>query len=235
MSDTTQQIPLAFKNTKVKTFQDFVLGKNIALIDSLNSFSQSEEESLLYLWGEPGSGKSHVVEAFINLLHTNSKTAVLLTPKDLKDRQKVSLIEMFDYICIDDTHEIANNALLEESLFLWINEVKQVKKKIVLAGQLSNKNQQWQLPDLRSRLQSGRTHELIALGRNEVLTVFKKLSGQQGIMIDSRVEAFIEKNCPMNLSFLSALLNKLDEITLVEKKQVTIPLIKKILNTKLVN
>lgn len=235
MSNTSQQIPLAFKNTKVKTFQDFVLGNNIGLLDSLNSFSQSDNESLLYLWGEPGSGKSHVLKAFINQLNTNDKTAVLLTPKDLQEREHVSLIEMFDYICIDDIQEIAKNSMLEESLFFWINEVKQAKKKIVLAGQLSNKNQYWQLTDLRSRLQSGRTHELMALGRNEVLSVFKKLSQQKGIIIDARVEAFLEKKCPMNLSFLSVLLIKLDEITLVEKKQVTIPLIKKILNTKLVN
>ena len=142
---------------------------------------------------------------------------------------------MFDYICIDNTQEIAKNSLLEEALFFWINEVKQTKKKIVLACQLSNKDQSWLLPDLKSRLQSGRTHELLALPRNEVLSVFKKLSQQKGITIDSRVEAFLEKNCPMNLNFLSLLLIKLDEITLVEKKQVTIPLIKKILNTKLVN
>ena len=77
VSDTSQQIPLAFKNTKVKTFQDFVLGNNIGLLDSLNSFSQSGTESLLYLWGETGCGKSHVLKAFINQLNTNDKTAVL--------------------------------------------------------------------------------------------------------------------------------------------------------------
>ncbi|MCF6318366.1 MAG: DnaA/Hda family protein [Proteobacteria bacterium] len=233
MSDTSGQIPLVFKNTPVKTFKDFVLGKNRALIDSLESFSCSDETTF-YLWGEAGCGKTHVLQALSYLLDTNNKTAVLIAPKDLLDRKNVSLIEMFDTICIDNTQNIASNTLLEEALFFWINEVKQARKRIILAGQISNKNTDWQLPDLRSRLQSGRTHELLPLERNEVLIVFSNLAQQKGLVIDTRVTAFLEKNCPMNLSFLSSLLSKLDEITLVEKKQVTIPLIKKILNTKLV-
>ncbi len=234
MSEPSGQMPLAFKSTQVKTFKDFILGKNVALIDSLDSFTRSNE-MLLYLWGESGSGKTHVLQATINLLNTRDKSAVLLKPKDLLDRQKVSLIAMFDFICIDDTHKIAGDKSLEESLFFWINEVKQARKKIILAGQLSNKSTNWQLPDLKSRLQSGRTHELLSLGRVEVLRVFSNIAKQKGITPDEKVIAFLEKNCPMNLSFLSSLLTKLDEITLVEKKQVTIPLIKKILKTKLVN
>ncbi len=234
VSNYSGQMPLAFKNTQVKTFKDFVLGKNVALFDSLDSFLDSKE-TLLYIWGEPGSGKTHVLQATINLLNTRDKTAVLLKSKDLLDRKNVSLIAMFDFICIDDTHKIAGDNILEESLFFWINEVKQFRKKILLAGQFSNKSRSWQLPDLKSRLQSGRTHELLSLDRVEVLRVFSNIAKQKGITLDERVMAFLEKNCPMNLSFLSSLLTKLDEITLVEKKQVTIPLIKKILKTKLVN
>jgi len=238
VNDTSGQIPLAFKNNQVKTFKDFVLGKNVATIDSLESFSCSfscSNETLFYLWGKSGSGKTHVLQATINLLNTRDKSAVLLKSTNLFDRQNVSLIAMFDFICIDDTQKIAGNDLLEESLFFWINEVKQARKKIILAGQVSNKSGNWQLPDLRSRLQSGRTHELLSLDRIEVLTVFSNLAKQKGIVVDERVMAYLEKSCPMNLGFLSSLLNKLDEITLVEKKQATIPLIKKILNTKLVN
>ena len=227
-------MPLTFKNTPIKTFKDFVPGKNIVLIDSLESFLSSDE-TLFYLWGKSGSGKSHILQATINLLNTRDKSAVLLKPKDLLDRQNISLISMFDFVFMDDVQQISSDSVLEESLFFWINEVKQARKKIILAGQLSNKSAKWQLPDLRSRLQSGRTHELLSLGRLEVLTVFSGLAKQKGMVIDDRVAVFLEKNCPMNLSFLSSLLSKLDEITLVEKKQVTIPLIKKILNTKLVN
>ena len=234
MSDSPEQIPLVFKQNTVQTFSDFTFGKNSLLIDSLHSFAQSNE-NLFYLWGESGSGKSHLLQAFINRLSIEGKTAVILNSDNLQDRQNVSLIEMFDYICIDSAENIAGDALLEESLFFWINEVRQAHKKILIASILSNKSDAWQLPDLCSRIQSGRTNEIIALERTEVLFVFNKLAQKKGIVLDQKVIAFLEKNCPMNLSFLSILLDKLDKTTLVEKKQVTIPLLKKILESKLVN
>lgn len=233
MSETPQQIPLTFKQNSVQTFSEFKVGKNSVLIDSLHSFAQSGE-SLFYLWGESGAGKSHILQAFINRLSIENQTAVILNLDDLRNRNSISLVEMFDYICIDSAEIIAGDALLEESLFCWINEVRQAHKKILIAGQLSNKSDVWQLPDLCSRIQSGRTYELIPLDRDEVLFIFNKLAQKKGIVIDQKVIAFLEKNCPMNLSFLSILLDKLDKITLVEKKQVTIPLLKKILESKLV-
>jgi DnaA family protein len=233
VSDSPEQIPLAFKQNTVQTFSDFTVGNNSLLIDSLHSFAESSE-CIFYLWGESGSGKSHVLQAFINRISIDGKTAVILNSEDLRDRQSVSLIEMFDYICIDSVEKVAGDALLEESLFFWINEVRQAHKKILIAGQYSNKSNAWQLPDLCSRIQSGRTYEIIALERDEVFCVFNKLVQKKGIIIDQKVMAFLKKNCPMNLSFLSILLDKLDKITLVEKKQVTIPLLKKILESKLV-
>jgi len=233
VSDSPEQIPLAFKQNTVQTFNDFTVGKNSLLLDSMHSFVQSSE-NIFYLWGEPGSGKSHVLQAFINRLSLDGKSAVILNFEDLRDRQSVSLIEMFDYICIDSAETIAGDSVLEESLFFWINEVRQAHKKILIASQYSNKSNAWQLPDLCSRIQSGRTYKIIALDRDEVLSVFNNLVKKKGIIIDQKVMAFLEKNCPMNLSFLSILLDKLDKITLVEKKQVTIPLLKKILESKLV-
>ena len=209
-------------------------GNNGLLIESLHSFTQSDE-SLFYLWGESGSGKSHILQAYINRLSLSDKSAVVITAKELEDRKNVSMIEMFDYICIDSIEHIAGDPLLEEALFFWINEIRQAKKKIIIAGIHSNKDSSWILPDLCSRLNSGRTYELKPLAREAVLNVFKNIAQQKGIMIDERVIGFLEKNCPMNLSFLSDLLNNIDKITLAEKKQATIPLLKKILKTKLVN
>jgi DnaA family protein len=159
---------------------------------------------------------------------------VIIHPKDLKNREYVTLINMFDYICIDSVEQISNDKLLEEALFFWINEVKQSKKKIVLASQISNSDKNWQLADLRSRLSSGQTHQLLPLSRHGVLQVFDQQAKQKGFILDKKVIDYLEKNCSMNMIFLQELLKQLDKATLIHKKQVTIPLIKKILHTVLV-
>ena len=228
---TEQQLPLDFKNTQTKTFIDFLEGKNFVVLKSLKSFIDSDE-TLFYLWGETGSGKTHLLQAYVTQLLASEKTAVIIKPSELDQRQNVQLIEMFDIVCIDNVENIAQNKAREEALFFWINEIKQAGKKIILAGQLSNNSPQWQLPDLRSRLQAGRTHELKTLNREDSLTVFKQQAENKGIKIDSKIENYLKNNCDMNMSYLSSLLVKLDEATLVEKKQVTIPLLKKIVLEK---
>ena len=230
MSESSQQLPLDFKHNNEKTFAEFIVGNNTSLLKSLQTFTQSSE-TILYLWGEIGSGKSHILSAFTKYCGENNKSAVVLTPNDLAQRKNISLIDMFDYICVDDVEKTTADSLLEESLFHWINEIKQHKKKIILASHISNNSDKWQLPDLRSRLQSGRTHQIKALNRTKVIEVFIKQAQQKGIKIDSRVSQFLQNNCPMNMHYFSGLLAKLDQITLIEKKQVTIPLIKKIIQT----
>jgi DnaA family protein len=230
VSESSKQLPLDFKQNNEQTFAEFIVGSNTSLLKSLQTFSQSKE-TILYIWGEIGSGKSHILNAFTNYCAENNKSAVVLAPNDLAQRENISLIEMFDYICIDNIEQLAADSLLEESLFHWINEIKQYKKKIILACQISNKSSEWQLPDLKSRLQSGRTHKIKALDRHKVIDVFIKQAQQKGIKIDIRVSQFLQNNCPMNMRYLSELLSKLDQITLIEKKQVTIPLIKKIIQT----
>lgn len=228
MTNPFTQLPLSFKHVKNQTFDNFMVASNNLIIDSLHTFFASTE-CLFYLWGESGCGKTHLINASIDCINKQNKSAVTILPNDISKRENVSLIEMFDVICIDNVDEISTDLLLEEALFFWINEVRQANKKIVLASCVSTSDESWQLPDLISRLQSGRTHHLKPLDRDTALNVFNQLARDKGIWIDERVNGYLQKKCPMNMSFLSQLLKKMDEVTLIEKKHMTIPLLKKLL------
>ncbi|MCF6288796.1 MAG: DnaA/Hda family protein [Proteobacteria bacterium] len=225
------QLPLKLKQTFNKTFHEFIVGDNSSLINSLHSFVQTSG-NIFYLWGASGTGKTHILQALINDLRVNGKSIGIIPYADITQRENVSLISMFDIVCIDNAENIVANNLLEEALFLWINEVKQAGKKIIIAAQVSNKSQAWQLPDLISRLQSGQTHELKPLTRKQSLQVFKQLAKAQGIEIDNSIENYLQNNCSMNMKFLANLLIQIDDATLVQKKPVTIPLLKKIIAYK---
>ncbi len=234
MTKDEKQLPLNLKQVASKTFDNYVDEKNELLIASLQGFIDSEE-SLYYMWGSSGSGKSHLLQALSNAHESGDKSVVVINSKEIAIRENVSLIDLFDIICVDNIESITSDKCLEQSLFHWINEVRQANKKIILASQVSNKSQGWQLPDLRSRLQSGQTHELQPLGREHSLQVFKQQAKQQGLNVDQNVENFLTNNCSMNMMFLSKLLIQLDKETLVQKKPITIPLLKKIMKTSVVN
>ncbi|HFC29672.1 MAG TPA: hypothetical protein ENJ44_01375 [Oceanospirillales bacterium] len=233
MNSFSKQLPLRFKSNENKTFENFLVGNNASTLSSLATFLDSDE-SLFYLWGTSGAGKTHILQALCNRMNQTNKQAVILQAQELNSRQNVSLVEMFDLVCVDDAQMIANDKILEEALFFWINEIRAVHKKIIIAANISTHSKEWQLPDLISRIQSGRTHEIHALERADTMSVFITLAKKDGLILESKIIKYIENNCPMNLKFLANLIKKMDQMTLAEKKQLTIPFLKKILQTELV-
>lgn len=233
MTNSSQQLPLNLKQITDKTFTNYIVDRNTALIDSVQKFTRSDE-TLFYYWGVSGAGKSHLLKALANKLQSVNKSIAIIDFNEISLRENISLISMVDYICIDNAECIASDNIFEEALFIWINEIRQAQKKIIIAAQIPNKSEKWQLPDLISRLQAGRTHEIKPLDRSSAMLVFKQQAQQQGIIIDKKLEKYLINNCSMNMKFLADLLVKLDEATLVHKKPVTIPLLKKILTSNLV-
>jgi len=60
----TRQLALPLSPPPKPTLDDFVTGANAELLARLRELAAGElAESVLYLWGEPGSGRSHLLEA----------------------------------------------------------------------------------------------------------------------------------------------------------------------------
>jgi DnaA family protein len=64
------QLLLAITPEHQPTLDNFVVGHNLELLAALRQALSGNEERFFYLWGEAGSGKSHLLQAFI---HANSE------------------------------------------------------------------------------------------------------------------------------------------------------------------
>ncbi|HYN55242.1 MAG TPA: DnaA/Hda family protein [Methylotenera sp.] len=59
-----KQLLLDIKPTAPPTLHNFVIGRNAEALASLEAvFSDTAQSSFIYLWGEAGSGKSHLLQA----------------------------------------------------------------------------------------------------------------------------------------------------------------------------
>lgn len=59
-----KQLLLDIKPTAPPTLHNFVIGRNAEALASLEAvFSDTAQPSFIYLWGEAGSGKSHLLQA----------------------------------------------------------------------------------------------------------------------------------------------------------------------------
>jgi DnaA family protein len=229
------QLPLEFRHKEVKTFENFIIGENQLLINSLKDFLADKQQSLFLIWGHEKSGKSHLLNALHTQLQDHHLSSVYFKQDILDERDQLQLIPLFDHVMIDDIDQIAEKDQSEENLFQWINEIRQSHKKLILTSNAPINSITWGLPDLKSRLQSAQSHQITPLDRNDLLILFTREAEIRGLKLDQKAIQYIEKNCPMNPGFLMSLLMQLDNITLVKKKSVTVPLIRQLLNSNLVN
>ncbi len=218
------QLPLSFQAPENATFDNFFAGQNQQLVFSL----KNDDEPLIFLWGDPGSGKSHLLQALAAQYQTRGKNAIYI-PLQLDDDFTPELLdglEFMELVCLDDIHNIVGNAAWEEAMFHFFNRIREHGGRLILAANNGALNLGIRLPDLRSRLSWGVTYQVQATGDKEKIQVLKLRAHQRGFEISDEVANYLMKRATREMSDLMALLDKLDYASLVEQRKLTIPFIK---------
>lgn len=74
-----------------KTLENFVVGKNAECLSSINKLLISDKLFFIYIWGEDGSGKSHLATAL-----KNKKITVVEDVETLSDIEQIKLFNLFN-------------------------------------------------------------------------------------------------------------------------------------------
>ncbi len=218
------QLPLSFQAPEYAVFESFIAADNQQLLHSL----QDDSERLIYLWGDSGSGKSHLLQAVTQYYLAQNQAAFYIP---LADNQELSPqildgLEAMDLVCLDELDAICGNAQWEEALFHLFNRMRDSDSRLVLAASNSAVNLGIKLPDLRSRLSWGLTYQLKSLDDKGKAAALKQRASQRGLSMNDEVTAYILKHSRRSMHQLMALLDKLDYASLAEQRKLTIPFIK---------
>ncbi len=221
------QLPLSFQAPENAVFDNFVLGDNQQLIHSL----ENEAEQLLFIWGETGSGKSHLLQAITSQYLSNESSALYI-PLKLDDELPPELLdglEVMDLVCLDDVHKVMGDRKWEEALFHFFNRIRENNGRLILAAENNAVNLNINLPDLKSRLTWGLTYQVKLLCDDDKITVLKLRAHQRGFKMTDDIAQYLLNRATRNMSELIKLLDKLDYESLAEQRKVTIPFIKQYL------
>ncbi len=226
-----QQLALNIPLNNEATLADYCWGNNHLLQQQLMHALHGQGERFFYLWGESGSGKSHLLQACCHFV-TTTQTAIYLPLKNLKEWGPGFLdgIEHQNLISLDDIDCIAGNSLWEEGLFHLFNRVKANERTLLLiAGTQPPSQVAIALRDLKSRLNWGFITQLHALTDDDKLKTLTMQAHKRGLELSASVAQFLLTRCPRNMHDLLALLNQLDHASLAAQRKLTIPFIKDIL------
>ena len=199
--------------------QDFYVSKsNEYSFKLLNSWPKWEK-NFVNLIGEKFSGKSHLVNIFIQNFQGIKISADKINNNFLKE------IKIYENIIIEDLIENID----ENLLFTLINTIEQDNKYLIVTSTKPIVELKFKLCDLNSR---AKNFLLSAIEKPEDdlmhALILKNLSDRQ-ILIDKKLIDFIIKRISRSYGKISDFIYKIDEISLKRKKPIDFKIIKEAL------
>ena len=218
IKNLNQQI-LSFDYEQNFKDQDFYVSKcNEYSFKLLNSWPKWEK-NFVNLIGENFSGKSHLINIFLQNFKGTKITASKITNDFLKE------IKIHENIIIEDLLE----SIDENLLFTLINTIEQDNKYLIVTSTKPVVDFKFKLQDLNSR---SKNFLLSAIEKPEddlmYALILKNLSDRQ-ISIDKKLIDFIIKRISRSYGKISDFIYKIDEISLKRKKPIDFKIIKEAL------
>lgn len=225
------QVPLQFEFQGDQTFASFFPGANLEVIEQLRRLAGSGGEQQLYLWGESGCGKSHLLQACCQEAKQNGKDpfylqlhAGRLPAVDLLDG-----LEQFALVCLDNIQAISGQAQWEQAFFAFYNAHRQNNHRLLLTADCPPKYLTFDLPDLKTRMAWGLTLKIQNLRDDQLIDALTHKARFLGFDISPSVGKFLLHHWVHDLPSLWRLLETIDHATLAEQRKLTVPFLKKIL------
>ncbi|HNW99878.1 MAG TPA: chromosomal replication initiator protein DnaA [Candidatus Cloacimonadota bacterium] len=192
------------------TFDQFVVGKNnnFAYSAALGvAESPGNTYNPLFIYGESGMGKTHLMQAIGNfLLNEGRNTNIYYTTSEEFTNEMIESIRSnrmsefrskfrsVDLLLVDDIHFLSKKEGTQEEFFHTFNALFEQKKQIIITSDRSPKD----IPDLEKRLvtrfESGLLADLKNPDFETRVAILKKKAEPENLILDNSVIEFIAEH-----------------------------------------
>jgi DnaA family protein len=216
-----KQIPLALAVDAERSFESFVPGANAMALEHLRAVQPGAAP--VYLWGLPGSGKTHLLQALaLQMQQQGSQVgwfaAATPAPWPVDEARALIVLDGCDDFDADQ----------QQSAFALFVDAATRGVSIAAAGRVPPVD----LPlrdDLRTRLGWGHVMQIHPLSEAESRAALRREADRRGLFLSDEVMDYLLTRFSRDLKHLMDLLDRLDEFALVHKRAITVPLLKQML------
>ncbi len=205
------------------SLDNFVTGGNGEALTGLAGWlTPDSHETSLLLWGEAGSGETHLLHASLS---GSTGYCDAATDPDLSRCPGQAPLLAIDHIeALSETGQI--------TLFNHFNRRRAAGRKLLTAA--AAPPQQLTLrEDLRTRLGSGFIYRLHPLTDEEKVAALKAQAAARGLRLPPDTLGYLLSRAPRDMRSLTALLVALDHYSLEQRRPITLPLLRDVLQTPL--
>jgi DnaA family protein len=197
-----RQLPLDISPPAPPSFENFLPGPNAEALASVRELARGAlREAVVYLWGAPGSGRSHLLRA------AASVNASLTVADD---------VETLD-------------AAGQQRLFGDINAARDGRGAVLAAGTTPPAALALR-DDLRTRLAWGLVYELKPLDEAQKILYLQGEAARRGLDLGDEIAGYLLARLPRDLATLVRVLEALDRYSLARKRPLTLALVREALS-----
>ncbi len=225
-----KQLPPDLGSPPLPTFDNFYSDVNQEAVDRLRGLPEAVRnerapDRLIYLWGDGGSGRSHLLHAVCDAATRQGLRFLALSPHHAL--QAFEFTPETAIYTVDDVESM--NPAQQIAVFSLINEVRaHTRSAIVSAGGYAP----LAMPvreDLRTRLGWGLVYQLSTLADADKVAALMQAARERGIQLSADVPQWLVTHYYRDMPSLMALLDALDTYSLERKRAVTLPLVRQML------
>ena len=202
------------------SFDNFVVGANDEALTGLMAWlAPTCDESALLLWGETGSGKTHLLRASEGFYVDAQRDPALSSVNS--DR-----FPDITFYAVDNVGALDANGQI--TLFNLFNYLRATGGRLLTTASLPPR----QLPlreDLRTRLGSGLIYRLHPLSDSEKVSALKAQAAARALPLPQEALTYLLARAPRDMRSLSGLLAALDRYSLERQRPITLPLLREVL------
>jgi len=197
---------------------NFVAGRNLELLSVLrHALAGSGSERIFYLWGEAGSGKSHLLQACVRAASDARRNAVYA---------QGSVPQPAEVVAVDDVGRLDDAAQI--GLFDLYNRMRDSGGMLLVSGTQAPLHLQLR-DDLRTRLGWGLVYQVHGLNDDEKAEALAQHAQAKGFSLPPEIIQYLLRHGSRDLPSLMAVLDALDQHSLRLHRAPSVPLLKEVL------
>jgi len=206
------------------TLDNFVAGRNVELLAALrhalvHTMNGTAGERCLYLWGETGSGKSHLLQAAVEQARASGQSAIYV---------RGAVPEAAQMVAVDDAETLDDAAQI--ALFELYNRMRENGGMLLVSGMAAPAHLHLRA-DLRTRLGWGLVYQVQGLSDAEKAQALERHARARGFILPHEVTQYLLRHGRRDLPALLGVLDALDAHCLRLKRGASVPLLKEVMQS----
>ena len=214
------QLIFDFASHDYPGFDKFLGTENAELVYVL----QRKHGQFIYVWGEEGAGKSHLLQAWVVQALDAGRNALYI------DAAATPLTEAAldaEYLAIDQIEKLNNEE--QALLFAIFNRFRNSGKGFLLLSSEHTPQQLVIREDLRTRMAYCLVYEVKPLTDREKIDALVSMAAARQVTIDTEIFEYLLNHWRRDMDSLMQMLDTLDNYAVTMGKRITLPLLRQLL------